>query len=140
MFSHVLFKALVPLLQDSYSLEDIQMLSVNMAKSIEVNPREGSNIPLLRDSILKYLQHPNTLDAFKRLSQSRYSSLAAITQLSSGIQDLQKLSTAAFKSQLLADIEDKSLAKEIYNLNFGYKQNLGEIVYHTRFNQGGKRF
>jgi hypothetical protein len=140
MFSEILFKALIPLLQDNYSLEEIQTLSVNITKSIEINPREGSNIPLIRDSILKYLHHQSTLDAFRRLSQARYNSLSSIKQLSDGIQDLDKLSTSALKSKLLAYIEDKSLAQEIYNLNFGYKQKLGEILYHTRFNQGGKRF
>ena len=75
---------------------------------------------------------------FLKLLQSRLDSASKLHDLSTSIQQLSTLSTAALKSSLQASVTDQSLAKEIYNLNFGYKQNLGEIIYQTRFNQGGR--
>jgi hypothetical protein len=138
MFVDILFNSLKPLLQVQYSEEEIYELSVNIAQSIEINPREGSNISFLRDSVLNYINSPEIQQRFKDLNNSRLESATKIKNLNLGISQLETLSSIGLKSALEGTVTDQTLAKEIYNLNFGYKQNLGEIIYQVRHNQGGK--
>jgi len=138
MFVDILFNSLKPLLQVQYSEEEIYELSVNIAQSIEINPREGSNISFLRDSVLNYINSPEIQQRFKDLNNSRLESATKIKNLNLGISQLETLSSIGLKSTLEGTVTDQTLAKEIYNLNFGYKQNLGEIIYQVRHNQGGK--
>jgi hypothetical protein len=138
MFSEILFSSLWPLLQADYSQEDVKELSSYIAESLEINPREGNNIPLLRDSILNYLNSSVIQQKHKELLNSRFQSAAKLNQLQVSLGQLNQISTQALKSALQVSVTDQSIAREIYNLNFGYNQNLGEIIYKTRFNQGGR--
>jgi hypothetical protein len=138
MFSENLFRALKPLLQSDYSEQDIQELASYISESIEINPREGSNVSFLRDSILNYVNSEIVQQKHAEILKSRLDSASKLQDISTSIQQLSTISTASLKSTLQASVTDQTLAKQIYNLNFGYKQNLGEIIYATRHNQGGR--
>jgi hypothetical protein len=138
MFSEILLQALTPILSDQYSPEEIQSLASYISESIEINPREGDNIPFLRDSVLNYLKHPQILSASENIKKSRLAAATQIKNISVGIGQLGQLSAKSLKSKLLAQPIDQSLAKDIYDLNFGHKQNLGEIIELCKFNQGGR--
>jgi hypothetical protein len=138
MFSEVLLRSLIPILGNQYTPEECQSLASYIAESLEINPREGNNIPFLRDSILKYLNHPQTVESANKLKVSRLDAASKLQDISVGISQLGKLSAKSLKSQLLADPHDQTLANDIYNLNFGYKQSLGEILFQVKHNQGGK--
>jgi hypothetical protein len=138
MFSEILFTSLWPLLQADYSQDEVRDLSEYIADSLEINPREGNNIPLLRDSILNYLNSPVVQQKHKELLHSRFQAAAKLQQLQVSLGQLSQISTQALKSSLQVSVTDGTIAREIYNLNFGYNQNLGEIIYKTKFNQGGR--
>jgi len=138
MFSEILFTNLWPLLQADYSQEEVRELSEYVADSLEINPREGNNIPLLRDSILNYLNSSVVQQKHKELLNSRFQAAAKLQQLQVSLGQLNQISTQALKSSLQVSVTDGTIAREIYNLNFGYNQNLGEIIYKTKFNQGGR--
>jgi hypothetical protein len=138
MFSEILFTALSPILSHQYSPQEISSIANYISESLEINPREGDNIPLLRDSILNYLNHSQTLQASQNIKNSRLEAASKLQDISVGIDQLSQLSASALKSKLLALPVDDTLAKDIYDLNFGYKQNLGEIIYAIKHNQGGK--
>jgi len=139
MFDEVLFLALQPLLSDELSESNIRSLSSTISRALEANPREVEHVPLLRESILTYLKHAHTQAFLKKKEQQQKAFAENITSISSAIQDLQNLSAKAFKLEAFSDITDNSLAKEIFNLNFGFEKTLGEIIYQTKFNQGGER-
>lgn len=138
MFAEVLLQALGPILGDQYTPNELQNLASYISESLEINPREGDNIPFLRDSILNYLQHPQTHAAAHKLKASRLDAATKITNISQGIEQLSGLSSAALKSKLLATPVDHTLAKDIYDLNFGFKHTLGEIIFACKHNQGGR--
>ena len=138
MFNEILYNSLLSLMQVQYSEPEIRRIADYISDSIEMNPREGNNISLLRDSILNYLNHPVVLEKHKQLVKSRTEAAQKLSKLDTGIAQLDKLNSIGLKSRLEGSVIDQTSAKEIYLLNFGYKQNLGEILYQIKHNQGGK--
>ena len=55
MFDEILAIALKPLFVDNLNDNQINQLASEISNLIEVNPREGSKVPFLRDAILDYL-------------------------------------------------------------------------------------
>lgn len=136
MFHESLYSALSPLVGDDYTPAEIVTLANQIAEYIEVNPREGNNIPYLRDSILEYLESPATIANFQKINQERTRISTELNQLSSGLADLEKLSAQILRESLQVQVVDVKLASEVYTLNFGYKQNLGEVIEACKNNKG----
>lgn len=128
MFEDALYMSLVPLIGTDFPAQEITNLAHRIAELIEINPREGNSIPHLRDSILQYLESPATINNFKKIEETKIKFATELNSLSSGLADLDKLSAQILRESLQVQVVDVKLAKEIYSLNFGYKQNLGEII------------
>ena len=128
MFEDALYQALVPLIGTDFPAHHISSLATHIADLIEINPREGNQIPYLRDSILQYLESPQTISNSKRIEETRVKFATELNSVSSGLADLDKLSAQILRESLQVQVVDVKLAKEIFSLNFGYKQNLGEII------------
>lgn len=133
MFEENLFISLQPLLA-GYPDSFVKKLASKIARLVEINPREGANISSIRDSIIGYLNSPETLNKFMQLQETKQRVATEVASLDQSIADLEKLNTEALKSQLEVQVAESTIAKRVYSLNFGYKQLLGEILEASKHN------
>lgn len=140
MFHEALYSALFPLIGDNVAPEEISSLANHIAELCEVNPREGNSIPYLRDSILDYLESPATVSNFQKIQNQKTKIATELKELSAGLADLSKLSSQVLRESLQVQVVDVKVAKEVYLLNFGYKQTLGEIIEACKNTKGSLGF
>jgi len=132
MFEDKLFDVLHPLLSSHYDEDYIKSLASHMTSLIEVNPRDGSDIPLLKDHILDYLEHPATIDHVKSEVEKRESLLAKLHNISErNTEALHTLGQLALTSSLT---HDKEAIADIFRTNFAGKINWGDMIFAFRFN------
>lgn len=140
MFHEAVYSSLLPLIGDEYSPTEISNLANHIAELCEVNPREGNSVPYLRDSILEYLESPQTLANFQKIQNQKTQISTELGQLSAGLADLDKISAQTLRESLQVQVVDVKVAKEVYLLNFGYKQTLGEIIEACKNTKGSLGF
>lgn len=136
MFTEILAHCLTPLLSLQYTSEYIFELASSIADLLESNPSNLDDLNINRNLILDYIQSETVKTIIDHVLDQQTSLASHLATVLPGIADLDKLSTAALKNQLLNLPLDNQLSKDIYDLNFGCDQTLGEIIYQTRFNQG----
>jgi hypothetical protein len=85
---------------------------------------------------LEYLESPQTINNFKKIQQTQNKFATEYHSVSSGLADLDKLSAQLLRESLQVQVVDVKVAKEIYTLNFGYKQTLGEVIEKVKNTRG----